>query len=109
MKTAIEALFQAMVTDGWACESDGMVDAPTGHFAWVTNNPQDWSMVADAFADTLALYGEPDLPEFVGSFLIVEDSQGFVHITRYPTETAVRADFLRLQADLSEWDESEGL
>ena len=105
MKTALEAVLQAMVTGGWANESDGNVEAPTGHFARVSNSAAELAEVVAAFDDVITAYGMDDTSELVGHFLITEDSQGFVFITAYDNPIALTRDFQALQDAYALWDE----
>lgn len=115
MKTAIEALFQAMVTDGWFTASSGDVEAPSGAYAYVTNTYAEVASILDAFEDTTAVYGVPADAEIVGSFVVVEDSQGFVSIERYDAQladgtaysrgdgAAAKARYDALEAEYAAW------
>lgn len=105
MKTALEALFQAMITGGWATESDGDVESPHGHFARVHNATAELAEIGDAFEDTLSAYGRPAEDEIVGDFIVIEDSQGFVHITRYPNALATIEAYAAIQADYAAWED----
>lgn len=105
MKTALEAVLQAMVTGGWANESDGSVEAPTGHFARVTNEARDMDGVHDAFKDVIVTYGLGDESKLIGHFLVREDSNGMVSITAYDNPIALTRDFQQLQDDYAAWAE----
>lgn len=109
MKTALEALFQAMISDGWACESAGMVDAPTGYFSWLEIKATDVRRIGEDFSDVLDTYGHPQSDEIVGFFLVVEDSQGFVNITRTDSEKSALAAYTRLEAEFLDWEDTTPL
>jgi hypothetical protein len=104
MKTALEAVLQAMITQGWANESDGDVEAPTGHFARVTNEARDIDGVHDAFKDVIVAYGLGDESVLIGHFLVREDSQGFVDVTSYDNPIELTRDFQALQDAYAEWN-----
>lgn len=108
MKTALQAVLQAMVSEGWANQSDtdGNVDSPHGAFARVSNSEAELSEVVEAFEDVITAYGMDDTRELIGHFLVVEDSQGFVHVTSYDDEVSLTRDFQQLQDAYAEWDES---
>jgi len=108
MKTPLEAVLQAMVTGGWANESDGDVDSPQGHFARVTVEPAELSEVQGAFNDEMRMQGwnEDDAHKLIGHFLVREDSQGNVFITSYDNPIELTRDFQQLQDAYAEWDES---
>ena len=108
MKTALEAVLQAMVTGGWANESDGNVEAPTGHFARVSNSAAEMMEVCQAFADEIAMHGltcEDAHALLIGDFLVREDSQGNVFVTAYDNPIALTRDFQALQDAYALWDE----
>ena len=105
MKTALEAVLQAMVTGGWANESDGNVEAPTGHFARVSNSEAELSEVVQAFDDVITAYGMDDTSELVGHFLITEDSNVIVFVSNYDNTIALTRDFQSLQDSYAFWDE----
>lgn len=107
MKTALEAVLQAMVTGGWANESDGDVDSPQGAFARVTNEPAELGEVQGAFNDVMRMYGwnEDDAKQLIGHFLVREDSQGFVDITSYDNPIQLTRDYQQLQDAYSLWAE----
>jgi hypothetical protein len=106
MRTGLEAVLQAMVTGGWANESGGAVDAPTGHYARITNEPTDVSGIVDAFEDTIHTYGLDDMGLLIGHWLVVEDSQGNVTVTAYDNPINLTRDYLALDDAFALWDES---
>jgi hypothetical protein len=108
VKTPLEAVLQAMISEGWANESDGNVDSPTGHFARVSNSESELPEVVDAFEDVITTYGMDDTRELIGHFLVVEDSQGFVHISAYDNPIDLTRDFQELQDAFAKWDEDNG-
>ena len=58
MDTLQEALFKAMLNDGWFTDSSGDVEAPTGYFGYVVNQRGDWSPeFVSAFEDVIEQYG----------------------------------------------------
>lgn len=104
MRTAIEALFDAMVNDGWANESSGNIEAPTGHFARISNSDNELAEVLQAFEDVTDDYGMPAREDIVGHFLVITDSLGFIHISRYGSEAALIADYRALEAEYNNWE-----
>jgi hypothetical protein len=109
VKTALEAVLQAMISGGWANESDGSVGAPTGHFARVSNSREEVEGipggVIETFEDVINTYGLEDMDLLIGHFLVVEDSQGFVHVTEYDSEVELTRAFQELQDAYSLWAE----
>jgi hypothetical protein len=115
MRTPLEALFDAMVTGGWANESTGDVESPTGHFARISNAPNELSEIRQAFDDTLTTYGNVSDEDMTGHFLVMTDSQGFIHITRYHAESDLIRRYRQLEDQYADWagdseddSESEG-
>lgn len=93
MDTLQEALFRAMLNDGWFTDSDGNVESPTGYFGYVVNSDSDWNEVASVFEETIAAYGDTDAsPEtvarwvannFVGVYSAYINSDGIIHIYKH--------------------------
>lgn len=111
MKTALEAVLQAMVTEGWANESDGMVDSPTGHFARISNSETEvlgWpGGISTVFAEVIATYEMDDERELIGHFLVQENDQGFVTVTSFTNPVDLTRAYEELQNAFALWDESE--
>jgi hypothetical protein len=104
-----------MVTGGWANESTGDVESPTGHFARISNAPNELSEIRQAFDDTLTTYGNVSDEDMTGHFLVMTDSQGFIHITRYHAESDLIRRYRQLEDQYADWagdseddSESEG-
>lgn len=102
--SARDELLYAMTLDGWANESDGNVEAPTGFFARISNDPQDVPSIRDAFPNETKGMANSTM---VGHFLMKENSQGFVYVTTYPDSVSLIRDFRALEAEFSEWDSQE--
>lgn len=95
MDTLQEALFRAMLNDGWFTDSDGDVEAPTGYFGYTVNAREDWnSEFYSAFGDTIAAYvgdtfSTPDYAEnwiranFCGVYSAYINSNGIITIYRH--------------------------
>lgn len=108
MKTGLENVFQCIITGGWANESDGNVEAPTGAFARVSSTRDEvmgWpGGMAQAFSDELSMY-EVSPEELIGDFLVREDSQGNVFVTAYDNPIQLTRDYIALQDEYAMWDE----
>ena len=93
MDTLQQALFRAMLNNGWFTDSDGDVESPTGYFGYVVNERGDWNGVFDAFSDTLVAYGIENLPggniqtwlsqNFYGVWSAMINSNGIIQIHRH--------------------------
>jgi hypothetical protein len=105
MRTAIEALFDAMVSDGWANESSGDTEAPTGWFARISNSAAELGEVTDAFSDVIEVYGRPADGDMTGHFLVTGDSLGFIYVTRYETEAELIEEYQRLDREYDTWND----
>lgn len=105
MKTALEELFGDMLTNGWATESTGDVEAPTGYFGRLHNATEELGEIRDAFSDTIDAYGDPVDDEIVGDFIVIRDSQGFIHITRYNNASETIDVFNAISEQYYAWDD----
>jgi hypothetical protein len=103
INTPLARLFRQIVTAGWANQSDGNVEAPTGHFALVNIAPAEMGELKDAvFGD------EPDTDDYKmlypGNYLVEEDSDGNTTVTEYLSEARALAAFVQLQREFVLWD-----
>lgn len=108
MKTAIETLFEAMMTDGWMTASDGDVEAPTGAFAYVTNTSDEITSILDAFSDTVEMT-EVDHADLVGSFVVHTNEQGQTFIDRVADDDEARRVFGHMQDVFEMWHAGYGV
>jgi hypothetical protein len=100
-----------MCEAGWANESFGDVEAPTGYVWRITNAPADVQQsnteITSLIEDQLAAYGIEDSPEFrsslVGNFLVYEDSSGFVSVLKAPSEHALVVQFNATRERYEAW------
>ncbi len=99
MRTPLENLASALVTEGWANQSDGEVDAPSGHFAII-----DATTEREIMADLTEYVGE-DFSAVPAAWLLVEhDDQGFVTVTECDSEADAQARYAALEAIYVAWD-----
>ena len=96
MMTDDERNLRALVTAGWANESDGHVDSPMGHFAII-------DLVNDRheMADVLEI-DEDELPA-AHYYLVVEDSNGNVDVSTYYMFSSAEDEFRDLQQHYVLW------
>ncbi|UOK18420.1 hypothetical protein SEA_BRUHMOMENT_104 [Arthrobacter phage BruhMoment] len=100
-----------MCNNGWANDTFGDVEAPTGFVYRITNNTADVqyinSEITSLIEDQLALYGIEDTPEFratlEGHFLVTEDSSGFVTVTPFEAEADLKNMFTDLRDEYEAW------
>lgn len=88
-----DELLYLMAISGWADQSCGDTQASTGWFARISNPPGYMEEVERTFTDEARKLGYPDFEQVQGHFLLIEDGQGFIHVTAYETEPDLIADF----------------
>lgn len=103
-----EALHR-LCQEGWANESDGNVEAPTGYFWRITNTTQNVTELRDVLGEELPLFDDYHL--LVGAFILREDTQGFIHVQEYPGQypdrtgdDRARVAFQALQRAFAPWE-----
>ena len=101
-----DELLWIMSVEGWANESSGNTESPSNWFARFNIYQNELSEIRSAFdAEGFKEVTDSDL---VGNFLVVEDSQGFVYVTKYDTQIQCREAFLELDREYGRWlDENE--
>lgn len=99
---AVTRVLHQMSMDGWANESDGDVQAPTGWFAYMINDAADRDSLVDAFADVMA-DKDVTVEEVMGAWLLMEDNYGFKSAVDYGTEHAVRQMYGLLSREYQLW------
>ncbi len=99
MDTATEALFRAMLSQGWLTDTDGDASEYYQAFGWTTIEPAEVPEILEAFADVSDVYGVPALDDIVGAFVVILTDQGFVHLHRTADGDAARRAFTGLMDD----------
>lgn len=99
-----DELLHRLTLAGWS-DNDGDVEAPTGYFSALTISFLE-------LEDAKKELGTQDDPYFnygtlVGSFLITEDSQGFVTVEEFPSEATLIQKLYDLSAEYSEWEDDK--
>lgn len=101
-----------LCTSGWANSSFGDVAAPTGYTWRITNAPVDVAEVNTEFGSLMEDWdGEltQDVRDaIVGHFLVVEDSNGLVHVWCYQSENELIATFSAREISFDAWATEEG-
>lgn len=95
-----DELFYAMTLEGWANESSGSVECPTGYFARITNNRPDIEGIRDAFPSESESVSDDDI---IGHYLLQENDQGFVSVYQYASEAELLNAYRVLDETYSEW------
>ena len=91
MDTLQEALFRAMLNEGWFTDSSGDVESPTGYFGYMVNQDGDWLEIVRNFQEVLTQYQSTlddsnkwDLArDFYGVWSAYIDSNGIIHIHKH--------------------------
>lgn len=100
-----------LCTSGWANTSFGDVAAPTGYCWRITNADVDVAEVNTEFNSVMDDWsGEltQDVRDaLVGHFLVVEDSDGFVHVLEYTSEKELISTFTAREKVFESWDTAE--
>lgn len=96
-----DEILWTMTLEGWANESDGNVECPTGYFCLVTNEPAEIPEIAQAFSDVIP--EDFDTAELVGNFIVTEDDRGFVSVIEYPGPDSARKAYDMMSAEYSRW------
>ena len=89
-----DAMLHRMSLEMWANDDSGDVESAQGFFSRLSNGPEEISEIKDAFSE-----GAPDGFEWdslIGRFLVIEDSQGFVTVTEFRTDSQLEREFNRL-------------
>jgi hypothetical protein len=114
--SARDSILHYLCLAGWANESFGNVESPTGYVWRITNDPADVSQDNTEFQSVLDtwLTDSPEVTdspalrdELVGNFLVTEDSNGFIGVTRYLSEHLLIQAFDSLASIYSEWDSQD--
>jgi len=110
MDNAQEALFKAMMNEGWFINSNGDVQSPVGFYGYMTNNASDLKEIYEAFSDTVEMYGKPNDDEMLGSWYAYIDSNGIIHISEMANDMDAREAFEESEDAYAKWldtDEDE--
>jgi hypothetical protein len=114
--SARDSILEYLCNNGWANESFGDVEAPTGYVYRISNtleevhipNTEVTSLLGDWFEENPEVTDSPELrAELVGHFLVTENSQGFVNVTAFETEKDLLSVFQSLEDEYNEWDVDE--
>ena len=97
-----------LCTSGWANSSFGDVEAPVGYNWRITNAPVDVAEVNTEFNSLMEDWdGELTLEvrdSLVGHFLVVEDSNGLVHVLRYNSGAELIETFVLREDAFNSWN-----
>lgn len=102
MDTAQQALFRAMLADGWIV-AHGEDDAPTGTFGFVTNYPSEKPNILAGYGEVIRQYGIPTEEQFIGTFVVQLNSDGVINIRRCDNQAHCEDLMDDLLGELNAW------
>ena len=103
MDYAIEALFKAMMSEGWFIATDGEVEAPTGFFGYTNQTEAELSEIYEGFSDVIEAYGTPPNSDIVGSFFAHIDSNGIIWISKMKSQEHAKRQFDKFTDYYNKW------
>jgi hypothetical protein len=95
-----DELLYAMTLDGWANESSGDVESPTGFFARISNADNEIAEIRDAFPEESAGISNASI---VGHFLCLENSQGLWSVIEYESAYLLERTYQEIDRAYGEW------
>ena len=98
-----DEVLHSMALQGWSNKSDGDVECPTGYFSLICNSTGELEQILGPFSGEIASAELTDTNELIGNFLVIEDSQGFVHVWEYATVLAAQAEYRELENEYVNW------
>jgi hypothetical protein len=110
--SARDSILEYLCSNGWATESFGDVEAPTGYVYRISNtigdvnkrNGEFNSIMGDWFEQNPEVRDSVALrQELVGHFIVTENSQGFVNVTEIATANELAREFDRMAGEFETW------
>jgi len=114
--SARDDLLHYLSVNGWANDSDGNVEAPTGYFWEIANGPADVHSSNTEFNSLIEewLQQNPEVTdseelrsELVGEFILTENNQGFISVYKCSNALELNVRMLSLTQEFFEWETSE--
>jgi hypothetical protein len=99
--------FRTICENGWANESTGDIEAPTGYFYSLSVLKADWDLFIDEFWDVDGFDKDLFMRTVRESpfFLVRKDAYGFWYVDQYPTFAERDAMFEHLEREYEKWSE----
>lgn len=107
MDTSLEALFKAMIGNGWFINSNGDVEAPCGYFGYTNQTHAELEEIYEAFSDTVEAYGKPSDDDIVGSFFAYIDSNGIISIEKFDSVDQAHDRYNAFELEYATWNDQE--
>jgi hypothetical protein len=101
--SAVSEAIGIMAAGGWANESSGDVESPSGWFAVVHNPASEVGELAEAFSDDMARLNVT-ADDITGDFVVVEDSNGFVAVESFDSAWLADRRFAELGEVYLAWE-----
>jgi hypothetical protein len=92
--------------EGWANESLGDNEAPTGYFWRVTIDPEDRAEIVDAFNSEMVVKSVM-FSALVGHWLCQEDRDGFFTVQKMETGRELIDAYRKLEGQYCEWSKED--
>lgn len=111
--SARDSILSFLCVDGWANESTGNVEAPTGFFSRISNEPADVQQENTEFTSIMEQWLEqnpevtdsPELrSELVGHYIVQSMDSGFVYVYKYETEREMLGAYNDMEREYFLWD-----
>lgn len=102
MDTAIQALFKAMLLNGWTVHSAGS-DAYGAVFGVMHNYESEIPEILSAFSEITDVYGVPYADQIVGNFIVTIPDTGAVQIEKIITLNSAYSEFARREKQYTIW------
>lgn len=102
--------FKQIISGGWAQQSDGNVEAPTGFFALIPISREDLKREGGSLWD--AIFNEDDYSRSLevprpGYYVTTENEQGIIWVYRYSDLNSASAMYDKLEDEYLKWDAEE--
>lgn len=100
--------FKLICQEGWANQSSGNVEAPTGYF-WLVEAPvndSSWEDFLGRVQSELENYGQTFIAPNFGWYLVVQDNDGIWFVYECINEIEAREAYQILENQYSEWEEN---
>ena len=88
--------------DGWANESSGEVESPTGRFSRISITTPELAEIEDAFKEVFEGAEFDDHRSLIGHYLVV-DSGGDVRVSQFDSEQPLKSAYNLLKKRYGEW------